>query len=276
MWEKSTDGLGGTGFSLGPIGVNRKPDVLVVFRNWWGPENKAGIKARKLGIPVVMIDHGMLMVGVPIRHSYRSSIYPSNVGCLWSHLHLEMFRRLNKNDDFVVTGNPLYDQMIGYVPPEIDVPDEFALLLTGRSQTKFLRPSAEALNKIMPVVAKVHPVDTERDYYVKRYQTFDDYRTLLPLLCRAKIIIASLSSGWIPALFWEKPIFIHGFEEEDLRFNEFVDNYSHIFNFKQAAAWSDDIIENAIRPTKEDFELFGHTLDGKNAERVANVIKGYI
>jgi len=278
--ERETRGLCGENFKLGPILVDRKPDVLVLFRNWWGPENDVGRMARSLNIPVVMIDHGMIMVVGPIRQAYRSSIFPATVGCLWSQLHLNMFRRVNSNDKLVVTGNPLYDQMIDYASPEIDVPDEFALLLTQRAQQGILGKSAEALNKIIPVVVKTHPTDDHKPYYRERFRVFDDYQAMLPLLYKAKIVIACLSSAWIPALFWEKPIFIHHdysyYDENDLKFNEFKSNYSHIFNFKQDNVWNNDVIDNAIRPNKKHFEIFGHIPDGKNAERVAGVINDYI
>jgi len=275
-WNKEQQGLLGEDFKLGPIRVNRKPDVLVLFRNWWGPERKAGEAATNQKIPVVMFDHGALMIRVTGMQAYRKSIYPAIVGCLWSQLHLDLFRRLNENDKFVVTGNPLHDQIIDYVPPEIEVPDEFVLLLTKRGQREFLNPSAEELNKIIPVVAKTHPVDDKKAYYKKRYLTYDEHWTLLPLLYKAKLIIANVSSAWIPALFWQKPIFIHSFDEGWFHFNEFKSKYSHIFNFKQDDVWNNEVIDKAIKPNKKHFEIFGHIPDGKNSIRVTEVIKSYV
>jgi len=275
QWDNKRKGLSGEGFKLGTIKVNRKPNVLVVIRSWWPPESGVAGSARDQKIPVVMINHGAMCVFNQTQ-KYKRSIYPAIVNCLWGQHDLSLWRRWNKKDTFIVTGNPLHDQIIDYTPSEIKVPDEFALLLTPRMQRKFLNPSAEKLNKIIPVVAKTHPIDDEKAYYKKRYLTYDASWTLLPLMYKAKLIIADVSSAWIPALFWQKPIFIHSFDEKYFHFSEFKDKYPHVFNFKQDDVWNSEIIDKAIKPDKKHFEIFGHLPDGKNSLRVAKVIKSYV
>ena len=285
--DKNIRGLGGTDFSIDPIKVNRKPNALMTFEHWFGLERLVGNNARSRDIPVVMFDHGMPFCFKDFGYTYRKTIQPATVGCLWSKFHMDIMCRLNGKDNFVVTGNPQYDQMVGYVPPEMDVPSEFALLLTDRwhRDCQHLNPSAEALSEIMPVVVKRHPRDVEgfgveetisvKKYYTERYQTYTDYETLLPLIYKAKIIISNMSSALVPAMLWRKPIFILDFEDSGYKFNDFRDKYCDVFNFKQDAVWNDEIIRNAKILTAEDAELFGHKLDGKNAERVAKVIMDY-
>jgi len=276
-WNKERKGLFGEDFELGCIKVSRKPDVVVSFSGWWDKEVVVGKAAAKQGIPVVMIDHGATFV-FSSRHKYKKSIYPASVNCLWGQHDLNVWRRWNKKDKLIVTGNPLHDQVIDYTPPEIDLPDEFALLLppSTEMQRRFLNPSAEKLNKIIPVVAKTHPIDKNKDYYKQRYLTYDEHWMLLPLLYRAKLIIANVSSSWMPAMLWQKPIFIHSFDESGFCFNEFKDQYPHIFNYKQDDVWNSGVIDRAIKSNKEHFKIFGHIPDGKNSIRVAEVIKSHV
>ena len=269
-------GLQGKKFGLGPIQLERKPDVLVGFRLWWGPDYMVAVSARRENIPMVMINHGAMFIRNDAQ-KYKHNLAGAKVNCLWGKFDKDLWKYWNSRDDmFVVTGNPLHDNLTNYECPYIDVPDDFALLLTPRDRRKFINPSVEALSKIMPIVAKTHPIDFEKDYYKQRYQTFDDPNTLLPLMYKAKIILANTSSAFIPALFWQKPIFVHTFGSKGYYFEEFKEKTKHIFNFKQDAIWNEDIVGNAIKPTLEDFKLFGHIPDGKNSQRVAEVIKKYV
>jgi len=274
--DRERRGLLGGDYRMNIVDVDRRPTVVVIFVGWWGKEYTVGAVAAKRKIPVVMVNHGAMFV-YNSTQGYKKSIWPASVNCLWGQCDLDLWRgRWNKKDRFIVTGNPLHDQIIDYIPPEIEVPDEFALLLTPPSQRKFLMPSAEKLNKIIPVVAKIHHGGLEKDYCKQRYPTYDEPWMLLPLLYKAKLILANLSSSWIPALFWQKPIFVHSFDEETVRFSEFKDRHSHIFNFKQDDVWNSRIIDGAIRPDKKHFELFGHVPDGNNAARVVEVIRSYV
>ena len=90
------------------------------------------------------------------------------------------------------------------------------------------------------------------------------------------MIITNVTSALIPAIYWEKPIFIHSYETGGYYFNDFKKKYPHVFNFKQDAIWNQEIIESAIKPKKEHFEIFGHKADGQSAKRVVEVIKSYV
>jgi hypothetical protein len=269
-------GLQGKKFGLSRISFARKPSVVIGFRLWWDPDLHPAVAARRQGIPVVMMNHGAMFVHNNAQ-TYKRTLGPAVVNCIWGQHDKKCWGRWNQNESqFVITGNPLHDCIVDYKCPDIDVPDEFALLLTPRGQRKYINPSAEALNKIMPVVAKTHPIDLEKGYYKERYQTFTAAETLLPLLYKCKLILTNVSSAWIPALYWQKPVFIHSFETKGYHFNAFKDMYPGHLNFKQESDWSEDIINNAIVPTVDTYRIFGHEPDGKNARRVAEVILRYV
>jgi hypothetical protein len=269
-------GLQGRSFDLRTIKVARRPDVLIGFRLWWGPDHLVAVKAYQLRIPMVMINHGAMFVRNDAQ-TYKRNLGGARINCLWGKFDRDLWRYWNPNDKmFEVTGNPLHDNLVNYKCPNIDVPEEFALLLTPRDRRKFLHPSAEALSKIMPVIAKTHPIDKEKGYYKERYITFDDPDMLLPLMFKAKLILANVTSAFIPALLWQKPIFVHTFGNKGYHFGEFKEKTKHIFNFKQDAIWNENVIDKAIIPTVDDYKLFGHEPDGNNAKRVAEVIKRYV
>ena len=269
-------GLQGTTFEMDTISVERKPSVIIGFRMWWPPDSHVCSSNPAKGIPMVMINHGSMFV-YNEDQAYKKNLGGARVNCIWGEHDRKLWRKWNKNKkQFVVTGNPIHDQLVDYKCPDIDVSGDFALLLTSRWQRKYLDPSAEALNQIMPVVAKCHPIDPDKRYYKERYRTFTSTESLVPLIYKAKLIITNVSSALQPALFFGKPIFIHSYAMQGYHFGEFEKEFPHVFNFKRDAIWSSEMIEDAVRPTLKDYEYFGHKPDGKNAQRVMDVIKRYV
>jgi hypothetical protein len=80
----------------------------------------------------------------------------------------------------------------------------------------------------------------------------------------------------MPALYWQKPIFIHSYQEKGYYFNNFQKEHKNTFNFKINAEWNHKMIEDGIKPTIEDYIHFAHLPDGKNTERICEVIKNYL
>ena len=267
-------GVQGKSFRLGGILIDRKPTVALGFRSWWNPDRVICNHARQLGVPTVMINHGAMFIHNKAQ-TYKVDMGGSLINCIWGQHDLDMWRKWNTRNEFIITGNPLHDKLVNFVPEDLDVPEEFVLLLTPRGQRKYLNPSAEALNKIIPVIAKCHPIDDQKQYYKDRYQTFIEPETLLPLLFKAKFIITNVTSALIPALLWEKPIFIHSYDMNGYDFSSFESKYSDVFNFKRTIEWTDDLLNNPIVPKKEHYYLFGHIPDGNNSSRVFEVIETY-
>ena len=265
-------GLQGKTFGLGNIAIERKPSVVIGFRMWWPPDYAAAHHARILGIPAVMINHGAMFV-YNSGQTYKKTLYPAGINCVWGKHDLTLWRRWTQ-EPIVITGNPLHDQLVDYAPEPINVPEEFALLLTSRWQREILNPAAENMNKIIPVVAKCHPLDETKQYYRVRYLTFEEPWTLLPLLYRAKYILTNVTSALIPALLWQKPIFIFSYSMPTYFFDDFKRLFTNrTFNFKSSPAWSDKELNDPILPTIDDYRYFGHEPDGRNALRVAGVIE---
>lgn len=248
----------------------KSPDLLVVFRSWWEPERSVCKQAKQKGIPIVMINHGAMFV-FKRSQTYKKSIAPADVNCLWSEHDKEIWRRHGNEDKLVVTGNPLHDQIVDYSPPEMNIPQEFALFLTSRDQKQVLDEAVESLP--LPAIAKCHPTDPKKNDYKKKYQTFDDAQSLLPLLYKCKFILSNVSSAFIPGLYWGKPIFIFSWATKGFELEEFKERFSHCFNFKSQSTWRRDELENPKIPSVEDYKKFGHKPDGKNTQRVVEVIE---
>lgn len=271
--EEIRDGLQGKSFQLGNIYIERKPSVVIGFRMWWPPDYSAAHHARLMGISTVMMNHGSMFVYCT-GQTYKKTLYPARMNCVWGPHDFNLWMKWTQ-EPIIITGNPLHDRFIDYVPEPINVPDEFALLLTSRWQREILNPAAENMNKIIPVVAKCHPLDETKQYYRERYQTYEEPWTLLPLLYRAKYILTNVSSALIPALLWKKPIFIFSFDRPDYFFSEFKASFENkTFNFKNTPDWTDKEFNDPILPTIDDYKHFGHEPDGKNSIRVAAVLEG--
>jgi hypothetical protein len=268
-------GLKGTKYSLGNIKIERKPSVVVGFRLWWPPDRMFGVAARNKKIPVVMVNHGSMFV-FNENQKYKRELYPAIVNCVWGQHDYDLWKKWTK-DKIIITGNPLHDNLIKYKPLDIKTPKKFGLLLTPRDKLKIIRPAAENLNEILPVVAKCHPLDKKKNYYKKRFLTYTEAWTLLPLIYKASYILTNVSSALIPALYWKKPIFIFSFSDKGYYFKDFKDKFKdRAFNFKISSSWGNGELYNPIIPTVDDYKHFGHIPDGNNTKRVVEVIKSYV
>jgi hypothetical protein len=272
----------GGNFALDVLKLPRQPDVVVSFKVWWFDEARIAQAAKAYNIPVIMVNHGAMFVKDESQE-YKRSIYPADIICLWGPHDYYMWTHVwSSQGIFIITGNPSYNPST-FIPmktPELRQQIElllkspFALLLTpGKGvQAEQLFESALYLNKKIPVVAKCHPQDPHIDWLRKNFIVFTEGDVLLDLMYHCQLIISNLTSAFIPALYWEKPIFIHTKQEEGYHFNSFKEQYYNVFNFKSDSQWTDEVIENAVRPSKEHYEIFGYKADGKNAYRVAKVI----
>lgn len=281
-------GAKGEAYKLNRSYLPKKPDAVVGFQVWWGDEFHLCNAAREHEIPVIMVNHGAMFIRNDLQ-SYKKSIYPASVACLWGEYDYRIWRSWNSSDDFVITGNPSYDMTVENWERPKGLPDKYALLLTpglslkrddkGRrkeQQTELLYQSARELSKLIPVVAKTHPNANQTELLSQEFKVYSKAEDLLPLMHHASLIISNATSAFIPAIYWEKPIFIHNHDEEGYHFSSFRDDCSHIFNFKSDPYWSESLIEQAVKPCKEDYELFGGPADGKSVERIVKVIESQL
>lgn len=271
----------GRKYKFGSLWLNRKPDLMVGFCMWWFADKAISNKAKKLKIPLLMINHGAMFIYNDKQH-YKKDLAGAKVNCIWGEHDLNLWLKwLNDKKRFAVTGNPLHDSLIDYKCPDIpDLPDEYALVLTPTMQHDFINQSIEEIQKIMPVVVKCHPNNNQYKsmlkYYKQNYQVFTEAESLIPLIHKAKIILSNVTSALMPALYWQKPIFIHSYQEPGYYFNAFKKEHKNTFNFKKGPKWDIKMIEDGIKPTIEDYIHFAHLPDGKNTERVCDVIRKHL
>lgn len=277
--SEGREGLQGTNFVLGCLRVERKPDAVVVMRPWWGEESIIALAAREMGIPVVVMFYGATFYACPSA-AVRSSILPASVCCVWSIHDYQLSREAyNCKEPLIITGNPMFDPIVENermaqrtIP---NLPENYALVLTSTHgyEADRIYAAAEHLSNHIPVIIKAHPLEPDLGRWSSRWPTFYQSNQLLELLYRSSVVLSPLSSAIIPAIYWEKKIFVlrenrPGYPSEMLRAN-----YSSIFNFIDEPTISLEQLESGIRANKEEFATFGFTPDGKAAQRVFDVIR---
>ena len=224
-----------------------------------------------------MINHGAMFVH-NLQQTYKKSIFPADVACLWGTHDRDLWREWGNRDHLVVTGNPTYSPCDA--PPDRvpGLPSEYALYLTpgGGFQNEVLDESATELARLMPVVVKTHPHTPNIASLLDRFIVHTTPDTLRSLLYHASLIISNVTSAFLPALHWGKPIFLHNYDTDAYQFDRFEERFRTVFNFKKDSAWSRELIENAIRPSEADYEVFAHLNDGENARRCVDVIRNSI
>lgn len=250
LYGNQRHGLAGQGFALARARMNRRPDALVVSRSWWGEAHEVAEAARACGVPVVMVHDGAMFLRND-QEAYPESIYPAEVGCLWGWRDLELWQDWNPGDRFVVTGNPCLDALADFRPEPAREPQRYALWLC--------QGSAAAANNLRGVMDVVVPESMSPNL-------------LFNLVAGSEIVVAHPGPAMLPALHFQKPIFLRG---HGYHFEEFRRCYVRVFNFLSDAGWSQGVIEDAIRPTAADYEHFAHKADGNSTARVLEVIEEY-
>jgi len=266
----------------------RKPDVVFAHHGWWDQAHNVCLWARQHRIPVVVLEHGVTLWHQP-QATYRATIGQADRACLWSARNLEVTKLYGRHaaQGCIVTGNPQYDVLQYYTaPPERipGTPKDYALVLSTWSiQKDAPRHHANALAKIIPCVLKVHPNET---FYKNRKPArivgkevvlVYDQAALLQLIYHAKIVVSTISSAMLTAMYWKKPIYIvNKPEPKQPSISSFIEDFQDVFNWKPEPIWSEKDLESPKIATTEDFIYFGGPADGKNTERVIDVIKSLL
>lgn len=270
-------GLKGNAYKLWEWELPRKPDVVLIWLPWWEDNRAVGIHAKKADISVVMLNHGTIMIKDDRDHVHKPSIWPADIGCLWGPRDLEGWREVNTKDKLIITGNPLFDFQ-NFKPKTIPgLPKRFALCLSSGHgwQADHLLTSAEKLSEIYPVVMKPHYLCPHVDRLKKKFPTFLEHYYLMDLIYQSTYILSNVTSALLFAIYWQKPIFVHSRSEPFYHYEEFRNKYSSVFNFKTDPHWEEATLQQAIRPQKQDFELFAHKADGKNTQRLVETLIHY-
>ena len=264
--------------------LHRRPNLIVTNHAWWDEGYKVCRWALRAQIPVVAIEHGCTMVHSTLA-KYRRNIGLATRKCLWSEINMQLMKRYSPANERVciITGNPRYDELQNFQPRDLELPDEFALVLSTWSLQKDLaRTHANQLSEFMPVVVKVHPNETfyagrdPKRVVSKQVRLVYDQNSLFTLLFRAKLVVTTISSAMIPAILWGKPIFLVNQSHKNIDLTTFKMDYSNVFNFKPTLGWTEAIIRSGIEADPDKFYHFGHHQDGKNCERVVDVVRSLL
>lgn len=276
----SCDGhIGSQGFEyvLGTLRVKCRPDVLVVSRPWWGEELVAATEARRLGIPVVVVEHGVFLMEQPTI-TYRREIAPADITCVWNQIDCDILRNYYGSVyPIAVTGNPEYDCLSKPIPRLPGLPDEYALYLSVGSgyQADELFDSALHLQKHIPVIAKAHPLETRMKRLEEAFTCYKEPEHLLPLIAHSSMVYGHLSSALLPAVYLNKPIFVRIEHCEDYDKKKIQLDYADSINFIEATEW-EEVLKNARCFPEEKAERFCHLRDGGNSRRVVEVISALV
>jgi hypothetical protein len=272
------EGVQGTEYALGTIRVNRKPDLIIITRPWWGEEHVTALDARSQGIPVIAVEHGVFFMEQPT-FKYRQHIYPADISCVWNKIDHDIMRDFyGATYPIAITGSPEYDSLIS--PPERlpNLPDKYALFLTGGNgyQADELFETALNLKKHIAVVAKAHPLERSPERLEQNFLTFRDPETLFSLIYHSSIVYGHLSSALIPAVHWRKPIFIRALPCADYDLDKIKRQFDGQFHFLDTNDWDPEILHSA-RPVPDDkIEKICSKIDGNISSRMVDLVRKFL
>lgn len=270
-------------YRAGPFceGLLRKPDAFILNHAWWDEGYHVCQWAQRARIPVVAIEHGCTMFHQePAR--YRSSIGLAQRKCLWSQHNLEVMMQYNPDNRkrCVITGPPKYDELHDFHPIEMDLPEDYILVLSTWSVQKDLpRHAANQISEFANVVMKVHPNETHypgrkpERIVNSQVQLVYDQEALFTLLYRASAVVCTISSAMIPALLFEKPIFLVNQEQQGMDVAGFKRAHGDLFRWVDPNNITEETLSWAVEPDKNNYEHFGGPNDGKNVERIIEVVR---
>lgn len=198
-----------------------QPDAILVHGDNHPPFQAYVLSARKMGIPVIMLQHGL-----DCEHRYLDEAYASNIA-VWGGQRLTRYRNKSTWQPHIsVTGNPEYDQF--RPPTKINSVGNYWLWLTRpHTPEKCYAPSRtpdeglallnaliDAVKKLpgARLVIKAHPYDYsalyERIVLDQGLQGVVEIsgQTVHELIPHASLVITEDSSAGLDALFAGKPL----------------------------------------------------------------------
>ena len=233
-----------------------RPDAILMHGDNHPPFQVYILAARKMGIPTIMLQHGL-----DCEHRYLDEAYASAIA-VWGPERLHRYREKSTlQPNISVTGNPEYDHL--RAPVRIDTSGDYWLWVTRpHTPVKCYAPSRtpeegtrifysliEALQKApgARLVIKPHPYDY-RDQYAQIIMdqglharvdlSMLDVHDLFP---RASLVITEDSSAGLDAMFAGKPL-IHAHFAESTPTMPFVDYGAALPGFT-----NDQLVESILR-----------------------------
>lgn len=199
-----------------------KPDLILVHADNHPPHQIYVLLGKKMGIPVLMIQHGL-----DCEHHYLDEAYASHIA-VWGNERKVRYQNKSKHHSIIkITGNPEYDS-IKEIPNKIQREGNYWLWATRpHSRKKCYAPSrhedegVEILKALLNIleqypsellVVKPHPYDTKEKYIdlidklkYKNPVLISD-QPLFQLFPNAKLVLTEDSTAGLEALFFRKPL----------------------------------------------------------------------
>ena len=240
-----------------------EPDAIIVHGDNHPPFQAYVLSARKMGIPVIMLQHGL-----DCEHRYLDEAYASNIA-VWGGERLTRYRNKSIWQPHIsVTGNPEYDCL--RPPSKIDPAGNYWLWLTRpHTPEKCYAPSRtpdeglalfyaliDAVKKSpgSRLVIKAHPYDYAALYgRLILEQGLHDVveisgQTVQELVPHASLIITEDSSAGLDALFAGKPV-VHAHFVESAPVIPFVEYGAALPGFTK-----EQLVESILRISAFDYE----------------------
>jgi len=271
-----------------------KPDLVLVVTPHEGHARYQVVPwARREGIPVLSIDHGMPTVAWPWS-AYRGSMMGCAANAVWSEVCRDINIQLGSPAELqVITGSPSIDGM-GTGSEAIDslgiADDKRVILLLGTHRPSVKEPTDALFREVIQtygddsdyqIVFKPHPVEISQGTVIDVVDSViltTDQRAYLPLVGRADVIISPPTSVVVPATAFGRA-FVNTLApgcgaapEADIQ---------RVLDRLGAAVFSPDRVHEVIRgEIKVDvaaceiaFTRFGYRRDGGNGSRVLSLAR---
>ncbi len=251
--------------------------------------------ARKLGIPVLAIDHGMPTINWPWL-SYRGSMMGCDACAVWSEVNRDVNVRAGAPPELqIITGSPSIDGLsdpVDFEPlktygldPEIRI-----ILLLGTHRSPIKEIADKAFQKVIEfsksvknvqIVFKPHPVEIAQKSSMKFPNdvfVIEESSSFLSLVRHSSVIISPATSVVAAALACRIP-FVNliplgsgAAEESELQILD---------DSLGKAVFGPDKLNDAVlgtlvadeKASNAAFTRFGYRSDGKNGARVASLVK---
>ncbi|HIF04194.1 MAG TPA: hypothetical protein EYQ80_01900 [Candidatus Poseidoniales archaeon] len=271
-----------------------KPDVVLVVTPHEGHARYQLIPwARKAGIPVLSIDHGMPTVAWPWS-AYRGSMMGCTANAVWSEVCRDINIQLGSPPDLqVITGSPSIDGLAQDSDSidSLDIADDKrVILLLGTHRPSVKAPTDALFREVIQtygedsdfqIVLKPHPVEMSQGTVIDVPDSVlltTEQNTYLPLVQRADVVVSPPTSVVVPATAFKRA-FVNTLSVDCGAAPE-VD-LQRVLDRLGAAIFTPDRLHEVIRGEVEvdaaacdaAFAQFGFKRDGRNGSRVLSLAR---
>ena len=271
-----------------------EPDIaIVVTPNQGHTKNHIIPWCRRIGVPILSIDHGTPTVRWPWL-GYRKSMMGCNANAAWSEVCRSINVQVGAPEDLqIITGSPSIDAISQDSMPDLKnrlgIPDgNKIILLLGAHRRELKSSNDEAFIEIIDkygeneeynIVYKPHPVEMSKNEILdvpESVITSTEQKFFIPLVRHSHAIVSPATSVIVPALALYRP-FVNTIPPSLDVISE--DEMKKLEERLCGAVFPISLINKVIAGTvnvdrlacDEAFGKFGYKKDGRNGERVVSL-----